>query len=167
MQRIVGTMRALHGSRVGAAVRGCAGSIACVGGSAIAVQAALEGREVVAMEAPHPVPTSDGLLAAVLRDDPFGGRAGRRIAMRRNLKPHGGGAARPRVSNHELPPHCSSRTTATPDPAKIGVKPTKLGRGQQPISLSRAAPCHRMRIHGRCRPNRRVHHRPTERRLLR
>ena len=34
----------------------------------------------------------------------------------------------------------------------------QLGRGQQPISLSRAAPCYRMRIHGRCRPNRRVHH---------
>jgi hypothetical protein len=53
MQRAVVTQRALHGSRVSAAVRGCAGSIARVGGSATGMQAALEGRVVVAMEAPH------------------------------------------------------------------------------------------------------------------
>jgi hypothetical protein len=73
MQRAVVTLQALHGSRVSAAVRGCAGSIAAASAvSPIGVQATLEGREVVAMEAPHPAPTSDSILAAVLRDDPFG-----------------------------------------------------------------------------------------------
>ena len=89
------------------------------------------------------------------------------------MRARGEGAARPRVSNHEAT-YASSVTRNGQDarglpghPVKTGVKPIKLGRGQQPISLSRAAPRYRMRIHGRCRLIDEFITAPTERRLLR
>ena len=133
MQRAVVTLRALHGSRVGAAVRGCASSIAAASAvSAIDAQAALEGREV----ATHPAPTSDGILAAVLRD----------AAPRRALRTRTCLAARSPTLLVRARQGRASRTTGPRrivrrvrwlrrervrrDLVKIGVKPTELRRGQ-------------------------------------
>jgi len=102
MQRTVGTQRALHGSRVGAAVRGCAGSIARVGGSARCA-----GRAGRPRGRGDGGAAPDGILAAVLRDDPFRRALRTRTCLAARsptlsmVRARGEGAARPRVSNHE------------------------------------------------------------------